>query len=296
MSSINKIMLLVTLSIAALTFSFTANASEGGGSSYPNGAESIMAGAIPPPGFYFINYTNYYTADKMIDNDGDEQHVNLDLKVKANVFRFIYITDKQFLGGFIGFHTLIPLMDMDLDIMGMDDDDSGLGDITIGTNLSWHTKNWNFAAGLDITAPTGQYDKDELVNVGRNYYSIEPVLGFTYLSDGGYEASVKAMYDFNTENNDTDYQTGQEFHFDYHTGYHIGNWVAGISGYYYKQVTDDEQNGHTVDNYKGQVLAIGPALKYQYKNMSFIAKYQKETMVRNRTEGEKYWVKFIYAF
>jgi hypothetical protein len=41
------------------------------------------------------------------------------------------------------------------------------------------------------------------------------------------------------------------------------DWEAGISGYLYKQVTDDEQNDHTVgDGNRGQVVAFGPALRW----------------------------------
>ncbi|PLX68562.1 MAG: hypothetical protein C0603_05260 [Denitrovibrio sp.] len=297
MTVFRKIALVFALSIFAMISTMGAFASEGGGSSYPNGAEAVMAGAVPPPGFYFVNYTNYYTSEKLVNNSGDEVPVNLKLDVLANVFRFVYTTDKKLLGGFITVQTLIPvLLDMEIEIAGMKGDNSGLGDITLGTVVAWHSKNWHSAVGLDITVPTGKYDKDDLINPGRNYYNIEPVLGYTYITDGGYEASIKAMYDFNTENDDTNYQTGQEFHFDYHAGYHFGNWVAGLGGYYYKQITDDELNGAKVIDNKGQVLGYGPAVKYQYKNMSFTAKYQKETMVRNRTEGDKFWLKFIYAF
>ena len=38
---------------------------------YPNGAENFMAGALPPPGHYFINYLGYYSG-KYRDHNGDE--------------------------------------------------------------------------------------------------------------------------------------------------------------------------------------------------------------------------------
>ncbi len=72
---------------------------------------------------------------------------------------------------------------------------------------------------------------------------------------------------------------------------------VGIGGYYYKQVADDKQHGTTVgDGNKGQAIGIGPQLKYDYKNMSFMLKYQTETNVKNRPDGEKFWLKFVYAF
>ena len=34
-------------------------ATEFGGGAYPNGAECFMAGAVPPPGTYFLNYVTH---------------------------------------------------------------------------------------------------------------------------------------------------------------------------------------------------------------------------------------------
>ena len=120
----------------------------------------------------------------------------------------------------------------------------------------------------------------------------------TYLSDGGFEISAKFMYDINTENDDTKYQSGQEFHVDYTIGYHINKqWAVGLGGYYYVQTTDDEVNGVTPpDGFKGQVFAIGPQAQYNYKNMSFTLKWQHEFEAQYKPEGDKFWFNFVYAF
>jgi hypothetical protein len=153
--------------------------------------------------------------------------------------------------------------------------------------------------------PTGNYDKKDLANISRNYWTFEPIFAFTYLSDGGFEVSSKFMYDINTENNDKDYKSGQEFHFDYAVGYKVSNWNLGVAGYYYKQITDDEINGEKAtfpaflgfdEGFKGQTFAVGPAVKYNYKNMSFTLKYLWETAVEHRPEGSDLWFKFAYAF
>ena len=117
------------------------------------------------------------------------------------------------------------------------------------------------------------------------------------MSDGGFDVSAKFMYDFNTRNDDTDYTSGQEFHVDYSIGKKFDNLSVGLGGYYYKQVTDDKQAGSKVgDGNKGQAFGIGPQIKYDYKNMSFLLKYQAETAVKNRPDGDKFWLKFVYAF
>jgi len=272
-------------------------ATEGGGGAYPNGAEDFMAGALPPPGVYFKNYLTYYQASKLKDNDGNDVPIDFKLKVWADVLRFIYVTDTKILGANWAVHAFIPLVYQDVSVPGQSDDRFGLGDIIIDPIiLGWHSRNVHVTAGLDIYIPTGSYNQDRLANTGRNYWTFEPVLGVTYLSDGGFEVSAKFMYDYNTENDDTKVQSGQEFHVDYAVGYHIGKeWIVGLNGYYYQQVTEDERDGNDAGN-KGRVFALGPAVQCNYKNMSFTAKWQPEFEARNKPEGNKFWFNFVYAF
>ena len=294
---------LAVLSILCMT-QMDASATEFGGGAYPNGAECFMAGAIPPPGTYFLNYFVYYTADKFKIKDGDD-FKDFDLKATADVLRLVHVTKHQVFGGFWGVQVFVPIVNVDVTMQPvsvapkMSDNKFGLGDIIIDPFLlSWHSKNWHFATGLDIYIPTGAYDEKDLANPGRNYWTFEPVFGFTYISDSGFEVSSKFMYDFNTENDDTKYRSGQEFHFDYLVGYKFNPWGIGLSGYYYKQITDDKKSGETAqpDGFKGQVFAIGPSIKYDYKNMTFNIKYQREMSVENKPEGDKFWFKFVYAF
>jgi hypothetical protein len=286
--------------VGAVALAVPALATEGGGGAYPNGAESFMVGALPPPGTYFLNYLTYYQASSFKDNNGNDLPVKFNLKATADVLRFVHVTKTDILGANWAVHAFIPVAYMDVEMGPRSDDRFGLGDIIIDPFiLGWHSKNFHVTTGLDIYIPTGSYNQDRLANTGRNYWTFEPIVAFTYLSDGGFEISAKFMYDFNTENEDTNYQSGQEFHFDYTIGYHINKqWAVGIGGYYYQQTTDDELNGAKVgsDGFEGRVFAIGPVAQYNYKNMSFTAKWQPEFEARNKPEGNKFWFNFVYAF
>lgn len=271
-------------------------ASEGGGTAYPLGAEDFMAGAAPPPGTYLINYAQYYTADTLKTPGAD---VDIDLTVWADVVRLIHITPLQILGANYGVHVFFPFVKLDLSVSGtpVDVSESGLGDIVFSPLiLSWHWPNTHSVFALDFYAPTGDFSATRAANIGRNYWTLEPVFAVTHLTDGGLDLSAKFMYDFNRENDDTNYKTGQEFHFDYTVAQKFGNFAAGVGGYYYTQVTDDELNGAKVADSEGRVFAIGPQIKYDYKGMSFIGKWHHELDVKNRPEGDKFWFKFIMAF
>jgi hypothetical protein len=289
---------------AAMLIATPAAGTEGGGSHYPNGAEDFMVGALPPPGTYFLNYFNWYSAGSFRDDDGGRLFDDFNVDVVSNTFRFIHVTGHKFLGADWALHTLIPVANVDVDrriappFPNESDDHFGLGDIIVDPFiLGWHGKTWHVSTGVDIYLPTGDYDDDRLANIGRNYWTFEPLISLTYLSEQGFEASAKLMYAINTENNATNYQSGQEFHADYTLGYHTGPWKLGIGGYYYQQTTDDELNGRTfLDGFRGRAFAIGPQFQYGYKNMAVTVKYLAETAVENRPEGGGLWVKFLYAF
>jgi hypothetical protein len=278
----------------------SASATEGGGSAYPNGAEDFMSGALPPPGTYFLDYVDYYHATSLKDGSGNDLVPKFDLDVAVNVFRLVHVTKYKILGADWGMHAFLPVAYMNLDATMGKDDRTGLGDIIVDPFiLGWHSKNFHVTAGLDIFIPLGSYDENNLANTGRNYWTFEPVVALTYLWDNGFELSGKFMYDFNLENSDTDYQSGQEFHFDYTVGYHVDkNLAVGLGGYYYYQTTNDELDGDKVgsDGFKGRVMALGPQATYSYKNMSFTLKWQKEFDAENRPEGDNIWFKFMFAF
>ncbi|MCM8814716.1 MAG: transporter [Candidatus Omnitrophica bacterium] len=287
---------LLLVAVVCCFFAVASFATEGGGGAYPNGAEDFMAGAVPPPGFYYINYMVGYFSDTFRDSRGKSSVPGFKLTVIGNVSRLIYVTDKKILGGNWAMHMLVPLVNVDVKTPAGDDSKFGLGDIFIDPCIvSWHSKNLHSAAGVEIIIPTGAYDKKDIANVGRNYWTIEPVFAFTYLSDSGWEISGKFMYDINFENDATDYKSGQEFHCDYTIGKRINSrWTAGIGGYWYIQTTDDKQNGIKVgDGNKGNVFAIGPQIKYDSGKLSFILKYQKEISVENKPEGSKVWLKIV---
>ncbi|NMM26911.1 MAG: hypothetical protein HHJ12_06385 [Glaciimonas sp.] len=298
---ITKISYLVALAITGVIVTHAAYATEGGGSIYPMGAESFLTGALPPPGFYPLVYLNHYNADKIKNNDGDDV-APPNFKVTANVIapRLIWVTGNTLLGGQVAHALMLPLVDLDVRAGAASQSKSGIGDLNITPlALSYHHNgNLHSVVALDIFAPTGSYNKNDMANIGRNYWAIQPVYTASYIDPAGWNADFKMMYDFNFKNTDTNYKSGQEFHVDYALGYGFKqNWVAGVGGYMYKQTTNDEKNGVKVPNNKGQAFAIGPSIKYDNgKGMFLMAKWQKEMNVENRPEGHAFWIKALLPF
>ena len=272
-------------------------ATEGGGGAYPNGAEDFMSGAVPPPGDYLLTYGLYYTADDLKDGSGNTLPIDFDLEVGGAVFRYLHVTDKTLWGGQWAQHIFVPALNVDVTTPAGSDSTFGLGDIIVDPFiLAWHRPPFHWVTGVDIYVPVGAYDESDLANVGRNYWTFEPVVAGTYLNDQGVEVSAKLMYDINTENTDTDYQSGDEFHMDYAAGLHLGPYAVGVNGYYYDQVTDDDAPASAMVLGEGRQHGLGPAVSYQCKKVSLVAKYQWEFDTEARPEGERLWLKVILPF
>ena len=319
---------LIALGLLLLTFLLVnpSGVEAGGGASYPNGAESFMVGAAPPPGFYFKNYASYYHASDMNDDKGKNIAAFDDITVWADVLRFIWISKYELFGGNYGQHVFIPLLDVSLDFkvpVGQKGkksySDTGIPYIIWSPFILAH----HFLEGKlhtvlslpDIYIPTGD-DKGNLAGVGHNYWTFEPVFAVTYMPTPAWEFSLKFMYDFNTKQDDcptifgnVDRTPGDEFHFDYSMSYGFSkSFRVGINGYYYRQVSDDDYDidGNldpsvhaplkANEGYRSEVFAVGPGIWYNYKNMFFTLRTQFEMAAENKTEGQNIWFNIVYAF
>ncbi len=293
----------------------------GGGNQYPLGSEAFFVGAVPPPGFYIKDYVYYYTADKFMDDDRKDTKALADLDVWANTLRLIYVSPIKFLGGFLGTHLFIPLVNVDqemnenLPIPDHSQEKTAIGNLIYNPVFwSYHSPNGLFhcVTGVDIYIPTGPYDNDDLVNIGTNFWTFEIPFGITWFLpfNPNIQVGVKFMYDFNTKNDEyllpsgekVDRLPGQEFHFDYGISYAFTKKDApvqiwgGLNGYAYWQTTDDEIDGDKVKDNKGQVFAAGPGILATYKNWVFDLHGAWEFEAKNRPEGFTGVFSVIYGF
>lgn len=292
---------LATLATAIMlsTLGGAAHATEGGGGVYPNGNESYLAGALPPPGTYFLTYASHYEASTLRDNSGNKIPPNFNVRADALALRAVHVTQQQILGGQLLFHAIAPLVNLKVQVGAANNSTTGLADIVFGTGLGYHASDkLHYVWAVDVTAPTGSYDSNKLANLSRNYWNIEPVFALTYVQPMGFNGDVKIMYDFNGVNNATNYRSGQELHADFAAGWALGNgWTVGVGGYIYQQTTDDRQNGAAVSNNKGRAYAFGPSVKYDSgKGWFLTAKFEQEFGVVNRAEGSSFKIKALLPF
>lgn len=293
--TLNRLAAGVSLSL----LSVCALATEGGGLAiYPDGLENFLSGALPPAGTHFMVYGGAASYDKVRDNNGNQIPIP-GFKVNVGVVapRVIWVTQEKVLGGQLAFHAIAPLLNVDFKAGGAQFKSSGLGDITFGPALGFHASpSLHYVAGLDFYAPTGKFDKNDPSSLGKNYWTVQPVLAVSYIQPSGFNGELKLMYDINSRNSETQTRSGQALHADYAAGWGFGNgWVAGIGGHVFQQVSSD--SGPNSAAGKARAFGFGPSIRFfDGKGWLFTAKLQKEFSVKNRPEGTQLYVKATLPF
>ncbi len=287
-------------------------AAEGGYSNYIPGTYGDFAAAVEPPSKFTIrNDIYYYNADveKTVHSGLIEVDANLELNM--NLLTLLYKPGVEVFGAQYGVGALVPIVRMDIEasigVGGLSarrqDDVVDLGDLVLIPGiLFWNSGNYHFTFAEYIVAPTADYDANDLANAGLNYWTFDTNVAATYLNaETGQDYSINIGYSYNTENSDTDYQTGQELHIDYMINQFLSeSWAIGIQGYYLKQLTGDSGDGAILGDFKAEAAGIGPAVLWNTKivdrEVSFIAKWIHEFHAERRMEGDHVFLSFAMGF
>lgn len=308
--------------LAGLLATSGARAGEGGGSHYSPGTKGDVAPALfGPQGWYLRNELTYMDTSIGSVPLGNKVYANADQKIWLNTAKLMYLAESGIMGGRFGVVFSVPLVfdaNVSGDVAGPVETERetsriGLADISVAGLLNWKNGNFNHSVGLGVFAPTGSYDADRMVNLGRNYWSFNPSLAFTWLDPNrGHEISFTAGYQYNTENKTTDYKSGDELHVDFNLAQHFpAKFALGLTGYYYKQITSD--NGPFLDSanrtltalgmnslggFKGEAFGLGPIIKFTSKigdrDINFIAKWLHDIHTTNRFKGDVFMLTMAF--
>lgn len=252
-----------------------ARADEFGFSSYGLGGSAFGAGASPPPGTYITSISSFY--DAKVNSTVTLGNVTLAAGAHVEFFlaavNGLYVPEWTLWGGRPGVSVTIPAGHIDLTAnvsippgSGVERETSGwgLGDITSRAQLGWQNGDFAHLAYVQVVAPSGRYAVGFEPNIGLSRPGIDIGWSFTWT-----EKISKLQFNgttgitFNFENKTTDYQSGNDFHFEWAVGREIcTGLMIGIAGYDYRQLTGDSGAGARLGPLVGSVDAIGGGLTY----------------------------------
>lgn len=294
----------------------TVLAAEGGYSNYIPGTYGDFAMAVEPPDQLTVrNDVYYYDADDEKSVRAGRIDLEAELTFLVNLTTLLYKPDLKIGGAQYAFGALIPIMKNEIEsslsfnpegpfASSRDTaDSSGLGDIVlVPWVLYWNAENLHATFSQFVVAPTGDYDDTNTINTSLNYWSFDSNVAITYLNpDTGWELSANLGYIYNTENSDTDYQTGEEVHVDIAVNRYLSDSFAlGIHGFHLEQISGDSGDGALLGNFEARATGIGPAALWSIqaggRPVTLIAKWLHEFNADRRIEGDHFIVSIALGF
>jgi hypothetical protein len=280
-----------------------AHATENGTEHYPVGLLTASQSVMPEPGHLeFYNYNAIYDADRFNDGHGDKLFPNFHLNAKVEAVRFIFTWPGEWNGFTISSSTAVNLFDTKLSVDGASGHHTELADTDVAPiMLGWSNhKTLHAMVTANFWLPTGTYKVDQLGNAGLNYHAMDIEAGFTWTPTKRLEIGLDTWTGFSLESNKaTHYRSGNTFDADFILGWrplkNRHNLQIGIQGDFYRQLSNDTIDGVRVgdDGFRGRQIAIGPQIRWDFKpGEGILFKYQREMDVRNRPQGNKFWLEF----
>ncbi len=278
-------------------------AAEGGFSFYlPGTAGDVALAQSPKPGWQVAKTVFVQQGDADAAVLQGRVKVDLELTMVLDVVTATYTFDAEVLGGTYTVGAAIPFGYAELDAtlsgplggtFSAERDSFNIADIAlIPFQMNWSFGNFSLKLAQAVYVPVGAYDVDEVVNLGLNHWGFDTVVAATYFNQStGTEFSVAPGILINTENNATDYRTGNEFHVDFTLNQFLSQTFGiGVRGYYYKQVTADSGSGAALGAFKGESFGAGPGFvwfpEFAAGKMVVLGKWIHDFDATNRFESD----------
>lgn len=288
-------------------------ADEGGVSFWIPGQQGSYAALPGEPGFSFP--VLYYQGASEADTNrpfqiGDNLHIGMDVDMGLLMLSPTYVFKDPVLGGQASINVVGVFGAVGVDAesslsgplgnitsFGRAESLTSFGDLYPTFTLKWNDGHDNFMAYLAGGIPIGDYDADDLANIGAGHGAIDAGVGYTFMdADSGWEFSAVGGATYNFENTETDYRNGVDLHLDLAASKMVSDSVQlGVAGYAYQQVSDDKGTSPLItDGFRSRTFGIGPQIGYFFPSgggqgyVNLRGYYEFEA--KNRPEG---WTVFL---
>jgi hypothetical protein len=285
-----------------LTTTADVRAAEYAFSTYALGESAFAAGVTPPAGTYVTAVTGFYSGEIGTSVDFGRVVINAGAQVDffTSGLNILYVPKRKILDGNLGLSVTVPVGHDDIEAtlgvgpftVSRDVDGWGLGDVVSRAQLGWQQGELSYTLYVQAVAPTGRYETGFFPIIGLHRPGIDTGGAFTWTDKPTkLQFNGTAGFTFNFENTATDYDSGDEFHFEWAIGREIcPGLVVGVVGYDYRQMTGDSGPGAKLGPFEGRVDAIGAGLSYttviHTTPVVFNLRHYQEFNAKNRWEGD----------
>lgn len=287
-------------------------ATEYGLGDYVLGFAIPMAGYMPPPGTYFYDtYYIYHGSGLLYQNAAANTNTRITYSYLADIGTLAWFPDIKILGGSVGFAAVSAIVGFKTDADTRSTDSiarslaskqvTSLSDSYFTAMIGWEAGEHHWKVAVTGFAPTGNYDPNRISQTSLNRPALDIKGAYTFLSQGGTEVTGMLGLTLNAPNTATNYQSGEELHFEWTISQHLPfGLAAGVGGYYYQQITNDCGSGDIYGAFRGRVAAIGPITSYTFtvdkQALTLGARWFHEFDEQNRVAGDSIYAYMSFPF
>lgn len=268
---------------------------------YVGGLEGSKGPVVPPAGWYYRGYLVHYDIDDLQDPQGDRLPGDNTGSVTAFANRLIFMTDYQFLGADYGMEAIVTVQENDFDfsIAGIDQSESGIGDVFLGPLiLGWHGQQYDAVFGAGYWFDVGDYDATSPASVGKGFGTTMLTLGGSWYFDPARRWSVSALsrYEIKTRQEETGVTPGDSWIVEWALGHVLDSGVeVALAGYDGWQLDSDSGRAGTD---KVELHAVGGEVTFGLRAIGaqLSGAIYSEYGNKNRPEGNLFRVHLTKAF
>lgn len=252
-----------------------------------------------PPGHYAVVYPAVYSADELLDKDGNILASDLNFSQTGVVLRGVTYNTSPF-SYLLSLYAPIYQVKSNNPFTGREEKVSGLGDITLVGGwffIDDKQKNLYVGVGLKLDLPTGAYDANRLfANLGEDVWRVRPLLSFAKLT-GPVDVEASLTYRHETENSDTKARDGDELALETFVGMFLNQqWMVGA----HLNTTagqDDEVSGVEIPDSSDRFSQLGASVQYLLNpKANVLIEYLQDFGVENTLKGRLILIRGAYKF
>ena len=269
--------------------------------------EGLAAGALPPPGFYFIN-TEYFMPGLSLYGTGTGETASTKVH-GTNLFVFVdspvllWATGYKFLCADYAMAIAQPIVYTNVNVLGTKVQAQAEGSnwgtfntVLVPYILSWKLPcDFYIKTGLAIGLNDGSTTVENTsvaAPSANNFYDFIPDLGISWLHNG-WNISADFFFAFPTKDNYTNYQSGNQFAADYTITKTCGKWTFGLGAAQYVQMGADTLAGVTVPLSTTTMYTMGPIIGYNFGPCSLTGTYNFSLYSADGWGGDFFLVRLV---
>jgi hypothetical protein len=259
------------------------------------GVLGIDAAVQRDAGLYFADRLIYYHANRVVDREGREIPVGLDLDAVANALGVGFTWELRSLRTYLNAAVGVPFATVHGSIARPEAsiDRYGLGDLYVQPlALGWRVPRVDLVAGYAFYAPTGQNTPGGSGGVGRGHWTHQLSVGGTAFFDQhrAWRLSVLSSYDMNQRKLGVDITRGDTLQLQGGLGGPVHPLlIVGLVGYALWQVEDDSGSDlpAALRGARDRAFGLGAEVSVPITAIRsrITTRYAHDLSVRSRPEG-----------